>query len=275
VYRSLIVVLLCCIAPASAEERPTSAHRYGAADWPAASAVRAGFDTGALKATGLERVSLRIDARRAEATLGFRPRATPKGQLEQPREAAVKGPTVVVKVRRFATCKQARRWLLAELGACQAKLTREPGLGDVAFGWRRAQELRYAAAAQGNLGWVVRSLNPGPAAAVGEGPGDVALLAAALDAQARRAPKIGASKGPQLLGHEVGVAQIGKPLPFSLRFAPAAHSLRFDAGEHASVVRARSGFLLYADRSGKVEVTVYACTRDLQASKHQVVLHTR
>ncbi|MGE0712632.1 MAG: hypothetical protein AB7N76_03460 [Planctomycetota bacterium] len=291
----ILVVLLALAAsalPAAAQQAappgasgmpPGLAERYQVAAWPQPSAARAGWDTGSLAVPGWERVSLRLDPRAVEATLGLRPAAkqqpqeTHPGQqakAPQPKDAQSKDaqskeaqPTVLVRVRSCASPAAARRWLLAHLGACQTTLRREPGLGDVAFGARGGERLLYVAAAQGNLAWTVRALRPD----VDAGP-----VAAAVDAHTRRAP-VGAAKAPRLEGAEPApAAQPGQPLPFSLSFAgDAPAALDFDAGPHASVVPAQGRYLLYADRAGEVEVKVTFMTADLRAAKAVIVLHAR
>lgn len=235
-----------------------TAQRYGFAAWPAASAARAGVSPHSLKATGWTRVSLRLDARRAEATVGFAP-ASGASKTKRKRAAQVRA-----QLRLHATAKAARRALLGFLGACQATLTREPGYGDVAFGVRGRAGLTLLAAVRGNVTFVAR----------GSGAAD---LAAASDLLVRSSAALEPGQSvptPRLLAlRTVAPAKVGAT-KLRLDFAPGSPQplgvvITSSAG---GVLRTRGGYTLYVTKPGRITLRVVACSKLLQVGTRTVTL---
>lgn len=276
--RALFALLgaFLCLSPVLAQEPAPQrgpsqrqlelAERYATANWPEPSAAREALAPAGLKVVDLALRGLRIDPRRAEATLNFGARA--QAPQQESAEQAEQPPILVqVRVRRCASAKVARALLLAHLGAIQATLEREANLGDVAFAGRVEERRVHVAAAQGNVFWVARALEPKV---------DVGPVAAALDALVRRTPARSAA-GELTLTQAVPGAQkrAGDPLPFRLDFAGGEPAAVLCEAEGASVVRTKQGYLLYADAPGALSVRVRAATKDLRQVDVQVVLEVR
>ncbi|HBP21206.1 MAG TPA: hypothetical protein DEA08_25895 [Planctomycetes bacterium] len=263
------------VAPAFAQERAPEqrgpsqrqlelAERYATAAWPKPSAAREAIHPAALKVADFALRGLRIDPRRAEATLDFAARSP---QQERAQESSRPQILVQARLQRCSSAQAARTLLLAHLGAIQATLEREANLGDVAFAGRVEERRVHVAAAQGNVFWVVRALEP----TVDAGP-----VAAALDALVRRTPPRSAAGELTLVQAVPGTQKgAGAPLPFRLEFAGGEPAAVHCEAEGASVVRTKQGYLLYADAPGALSLRVRAATKDLRQVDVRVVLEVQ
>lgn len=267
--RSLVCALACalflaCAAPLYAqgstleEHQRRVAERYQVETWAASGPGVAGWAPDGFQPANWERLSVRIDARRAEAKLDFARRR------ELP--AAERRAEALVTVQRHADPAAARQAFLAALGACAGRLEREAGLGEVAFGTRLKGGLIFLLGVRGDLTYSVRSLER-----------DVPIddLAAALDAELRQAkPQAGAKPRPRatLKGSKVRPPAAGQPIAVTLDFEGEVRALHLDAGQEASALRTEHGCLIYPEGDGPLQLEVLACDKELRVSRQTVTI---
>ncbi len=249
----------------SSDPRVRAAERYQTSTWAKAGPSVSGWSPDAFAVQGWDRLRIRVDARRAEARIDLALTATSEAAEEgtkKPRVAAR------LRIRRHATTSVARDRFLAHLAACTQTLEREEGLAEVAFGIRSGGRLVYLAGLRGDLSYELRA----------EGKQDLQPLAAALDAQLRLASKprevaptplatLGASKAQPALA--------GKPAALDLELKGTVRALAFQAPEGVSVLRTKTGCLVYSERPGPVEFELLVVDKELRTSRHTLQVTTR
>lgn len=278
---SLLCALLCLAfaGPGSAQELPDqdprarAAQRYQTATWPKPSPSVSGWTPDGLKVLGWDRLRLKVDAKRAEAHLDLVPTAktpstkTPSSESATPAKAKAKA-ALRLRIRRHATPAAARDVLLAHLAACTVTLEREEGLGEVAFGIRAQGRLVYLAGLRGDLSYTLRA----------EGSLDLQAVASALDTQLRAASKATqapAAPAATLVASKAGEASPGKPVALALTLKGTAQALFFKAPEGVSVLRTKTGCLVYSERPGLVEFELLLVDKELRTSRHALSVTTR
>lgn len=240
------------------EHRARVAARYEFAAWPKSGPSVTGWGPDACEVAGWERLRVRVDARRAEARVDFALRAA---ESEGPRRAGAR-----LTLRRHPSPAEAREALLAHLGLIAGVLTREEGLGEVAFGTRVEGRLVYLAGVRGDLTYALRPLTQS---------GDVGALAAGLDAQLRAAAatkSAPAKPRARLAQSKVGAPQAGQPIAVRLDFEGEVRDLALDAGEQASALRTETGCVVYPEGEGPLELRVIVCDKELRLSRHTIKL---
>lgn len=252
-------------APTQAQELPgadprkRAAERYQTSTWGKPGPSVSGWTPDAFKAQGWDRLRVKVDARRAEARLELGQRAE-EGQ--KPQVAAR------LRIRRHATTKAARDHYLAHLAACTFSLEREEGLAEVAFGVRLEGRLVYLAGLRGDLSYELRA----------EGKADLQSLAAALDVQLRAASKPREETPKPLASLSTSKARPalpGKPLTLDLEFQGTVRSLAFQTPEGVSVLRTKTGCVVYSETPGPVEFELLVLDKELRTSRHSLAVTTR
>jgi len=261
--RSLpLLALLLCGTPGFAQELPSSdpreraAQRYQTSTWAKAGPSVSGWSPEALALPGWKRLRLKVDARRAEARLVFA-RTSSKGAQAKPTPKLA----ARVQVRRHATSNAARDHFLAHLAACTLTLEREEGLGEVAFGVRSDGRLVYLAGVRGDLSYVLRA----------EPKQDLQPLASALDAGLRLASKPREQPPAplaRLRSSQVKPAAPGQPVALELTFEGTVRTLAFKTPEGVSVLRTKTGCLVYGEQPGQVEFELLVIDKELRTSRH-------
>jgi len=249
----------------SSDPRVRAAQRYQTSTWAKPGPGVSGWSPDAFKVQGWDRLRIKVDARRAEARIDFAQKAelTPKTELAaKPRVAAR------LRIRRHATSDAARDHFLAHLAACTQTLEREEGLAEVAFGIRSGGRLVYLAGVRGDLSYELRA----------EAKADLQPLAAALDAQLRQASKpreVAPAPLASLSASKAQPATPGKPVAVDLEFKGAVRSLFFQTPEGVSVLRTKTGCLVYSERPGPVEFELVVVDKELRTSRHTLGVTTR
>jgi hypothetical protein len=262
----LALLALGIASPSPGQELPSSdprvraAQRYQTSTWVKPGPSVSGWSPDAFKVQGWDRLRVKVDARRAEARVDFA--LTPKIKQTKPQVAAR------LRIRRHATQEAARDHFLAHLAACTQTLEREEGLAEVAFGTRSGGRLVYLAGTRGDLSYELRA----------EGKADLQPLAAALDAQLRLASKPREVPPAPLATLSTSKAQPtapGKPAAMDLEFKGTVRSLVFQAPEGVSVLRTKTGCVVYSERPGLVEFELLVVDKELRTSRHALRVTTR